>query len=89
MSSLAGKLDDVIEEFLNSYERDENHSQSSFYDVGLALVFLLFSCYFHGNRLICLLHQRFSTGGTRTSGGMPDVAKWYAKIIQKIIQNYL
>ena len=54
VSSLAGKLDDVIEEFLNSYERDENRSQSSFYDVGLALIFLLFSCYFHGNRLICL-----------------------------------
>ena len=24
--------------------------------------------------------QRFSTGGTRTTGGTPDVAKWYAKI---------
>src|SRR6218665_209022 len=25
------------------------------------------------------LWQRFSTGGTRTTGGTPDVAKWYAK----------
>jgi len=25
------------------------------------------------------LLQRFSTGGTRTTGGTPDVAKWYAK----------
>src|SRR6218665_1332816 len=25
------------------------------------------------------LDQRFSTGGTRTTGGTPDVAKWYAK----------
>jgi len=27
----------------------------------------------------CLVEQRFSTGGTRTTGGTPDVAKWYAK----------
>src|SRR6218665_2765720 len=25
------------------------------------------------------LYQRFSTGGTRTTGGTPDVSKWYAK----------
>jgi len=25
------------------------------------------------------LLQQFSTGGTRTTGGTPDVAKWYAK----------
>jgi len=27
----------------------------------------------------CKLDQRFSTGGTRTTGGTPDVPKWYAK----------
>jgi len=26
-----------------------------------------------------VLDHRFSTGGTRTTGGTPDVAKWYAK----------
>src|SRR6218665_3855803 len=28
--------------------------------------------------LPCHLDQRFSTSGTRTTGGTPDVAKWYA-----------
>ena len=26
-----------------------------------------------------VVNQRFSTGGTRTTGGTPDGAKWYAK----------
>jgi len=30
-------------------------------------------------RYVGYLGQRFSTGGTRTTGGTPDVAKWYAK----------
>ena len=34
------------------------------------------------------LKQRFSTGGTRTTGGTPDVAKWYAKN-KEININYL
>jgi len=29
--------------------------------------------------LLHWIEQRFSTGGTRTTGGTPDVAKWYAK----------
>src|SRR6218665_3179797 len=29
--------------------------------------------------VVHILDQRFSTGGTRTTSGTPDVAKWYAK----------
>jgi len=35
-----------------------------------------------------VLVQRFSTGGTRTTGGTPDVAKWCAKN-KEININYL
>jgi len=33
----------------------------------------------YSSLLFYTLYQRFSTGGTRTTGGTPDVAKWYAK----------
>ena len=35
-----------------------------------------------------MLDQRFSNGGTRTTSGMPGVAKWYAKKF-KLKLNFL